>query len=190
MMKAALATGFARASSSSGKGDLRRMRSVRSSTASKASTTAPSDWPKVSRRAQRARLAAQSRASTGSPSWKRSPSRSRIVQVRLSSETWCPSAICGRTCRSSVSPYSVSKMVQPWFSVTPAVVQIGSSEVRFACGTIRRVRARMSCPMAGPEGNTDSDAAGAAAAALSRLRLCMAGLPGQLRGPCWHSSGG
>ena len=108
MMKGTTAAGLPSAWSSSGKRDFSRMRMVRSSAASKASTTAPSDWPKVSRRAQRASDGAQSCARTGSPSWKRSPSRRRMSQVRPSSETVCPSAICGCTRRSSVMPYSVS----------------------------------------------------------------------------------
>jgi len=52
-------------------------------------------WPNVSRFAQRATLAAQSAARTGVPSWNCRPGRRRTVKVRPSSDTWCPSAICG-----------------------------------------------------------------------------------------------
>ena len=97
------------ASGSSGKGRLRRKRRVRSSGASSASIAASSAWPKVSRRPQRRTLAAQSRARTGSPSWKRRFSRSRSVQSRPSASAPAPSTICGTGRKALSMPNSVSK---------------------------------------------------------------------------------
>ena len=54
-----------------------------------------SGFPNGSCFAQRAMLAAQSIPRTGSPSWKRKPSRNVNSQVRPSSEMVCPAAICG-----------------------------------------------------------------------------------------------
>jgi len=73
-----------------------RSRTLRSSTASMASAAASRVCPNDSRDAQRSTLATTSRASTGSPSWNRSPGRSRNVQMRPSSTPW-PSTICGCT---------------------------------------------------------------------------------------------
>ena len=96
MMKGTLASGFASASSSSGNGLVRRISSVRSSAALPAFHGGGEELPEGSRFDQRAKLAAQSRARTGSPSWNRSPSRRRMRHTRPSSETVWPSAICGR----------------------------------------------------------------------------------------------
>ena len=53
-------------------------RAVRSSGASGASVSASRVWPEESRASQRPMEATWSRASTGSPSWKRSPGRRRM----------------------------------------------------------------------------------------------------------------
>src|SRR4029077_17531816 len=42
---------------------------------------------------------------------------------------------------AAFTPNSVSYTIQPWFPVTAAVVKIGSSTVRLACGTKRSTRA-------------------------------------------------
>ena len=84
-----------KASPSSRNGAFSRKRMVRSSAAANSSVWAIRVWPNPSRAAQRRMLATQSRASTGAPSWKRSPSRSRMVTVRPLSAVSKPSAICG-----------------------------------------------------------------------------------------------
>ena len=87
-----------------GNGCLTRMVKVLSSVARHSSTTEASTCPKESRAAQRFRLATQSAARTGVPSWNESPSRSVIVQVRPSPDTLWPAAICGRATKFASSP--------------------------------------------------------------------------------------
>ena len=110
------------ASSRKGKGRFRRMSRVRSSAASQASIAGATTWPSVSTADQRRMLAAQSLASTGVPSWKRRPSRSRMVHRRPSSDTVWPSAICGRGTSPLSTANSVSKTRAAWARVTLAVV--------------------------------------------------------------------
>ena len=108
MMKAAGLDGLASAASSRGKGRFSLKRSRRSSSAASSSTTGSSFWPLELRFIQRFRLATQSVARTGSPSWKRRPLRSVKVQARPSSATSCPSAICGCGWNAASIPYSTS----------------------------------------------------------------------------------
>jgi hypothetical protein len=97
------------AASSSGKGRRSRKRRRRSSSADSSSVAASSFCPMALRFIQRRRLATASRARTGSPSWKREPSRSVTVQSRpSSSSSTAPSAICGRGAEPASVPYSVS----------------------------------------------------------------------------------
>ena len=78
MMNGSFAAGLPSASISSGNGDFSVIFTVRSSCTPHWSTNFASVCPSVSRADQRARLAAQSCARTGSPSWNFSPSRSLI----------------------------------------------------------------------------------------------------------------
>ena len=71
---------------------------VRSSTAVSSFWIALSISPMLSRLVQRAMLATTSLASTFSPSWNFSPSRSLNVQVRPSLETSSLSTICRLGC--------------------------------------------------------------------------------------------
>ena len=96
MTKQGLALTLPRAAGSEGKGRRRRKAKRRSSSAVTSFTARCSTWPKVSRIAQRRMEATASSARTGSPSWKSSPSRSVIVQVRPSALTSWPRTICGR----------------------------------------------------------------------------------------------
>jgi hypothetical protein len=93
---------LASASNSIGKGRRRRNSTVRSSGASSASVKDSSVRPSGSRAPHRRIDATQSRARTGSTSWKRRPGRRRMVTRRPASSTAWPSAICGcgRTCSS------------------------------------------------------------------------------------------
>ena len=75
------------ASISSGNGRFKVILTVLSSATPQVSTDFAAVWPNVSRTAQRARLAAQSCARTGSPSCHFRPSRSLIRYVRPSSDT-------------------------------------------------------------------------------------------------------
>ncbi len=106
------------ASGSSGKGVRRRNWMVRSSGADKSSVAASKACPNVSRLPQRAMLATQSRASTGSPSWNRSPSRSASRQRRPPSSTVAPATICGCGRNALSWPYSVSNTMKAWLRVT------------------------------------------------------------------------
>src|SRR4029077_1670716 len=74
------------ASISNGKGRVNVIFTVLSSATPHSSTDFAAVWPNVLRAAQRARLAAQSCARTGSPSCHLSPSRNLIRKVRPSSE--------------------------------------------------------------------------------------------------------
>jgi hypothetical protein len=122
------------------KGAESRQRKVRSSTATSSSFSRRRIWPIGSRGIQRLRLATTSLASTGSPSWKRSPLRSRKVQIFPSAETSSFSTIwrCGSSLSSK--PYSVSHTRTEAFRTTYCVPQIGSKFARFACGTKRSTR--------------------------------------------------
>ena len=77
---------------------------VRSSVASILSTASIIIAPKASRLPQRLMLAAQSWARTGVPSWNHKSSRSLIFQVRQSSSTVWPAAICGAGFQSDPVP--------------------------------------------------------------------------------------
>src|SRR4051794_26783159 len=75
-------------------------------------------------------------------------------------------------------------MAQPWLTVTNAVVKIGSSSVKLACGTKRNVRARADWAMAMPRGKV---VAAAAAAVRNVRRRMVRGSPGSYR---WEHHGG
>ena len=68
---------------------------VLSSGADSSSVRAINAWPKASRAPQRLIDAAQSLASTRSPLWNSSPSRSVSFQVLPSFSTTWPATICG-----------------------------------------------------------------------------------------------
>jgi hypothetical protein len=70
-------------------------------------------WPIGSFCDQRLTDATASRASTGTLSWKISPSRSVIVHVNSSDETSARSAACGRGARLWSSENSVSQTMYP-----------------------------------------------------------------------------
>ena len=75
-----------------------------SSSAFSSATTGSSFWPFEFRFIQRRSETTQSSARTGSPSWKRSPSRSVMV-IRLPSFSMtCPADICGRGLNSASIP--------------------------------------------------------------------------------------
>ena len=84
---------------------------VLSSGADSSSVRAISAWPNASRAPQRLIEATQSRASTFSPLWNISPSRSVSFQVLPSFSTTWPATICGVALKPPfwpVCPYSVS----------------------------------------------------------------------------------
>ena len=83
------------ASGSSGNGFFSRNWMVLSSGADSSSVAASSAWPNASRLPQRWMLATQSRASTGSPSWNFSPSRSVSFHSLPSFSMVWPATICG-----------------------------------------------------------------------------------------------
>jgi len=95
MIAGTLPPGPARASGRCGNGRFKRNRTVRSSGVDSSSVASISVLAKMTRGAKRRMLATTSRASTGSLSWKRRPSRSFSVQVNPSSSTVWPSTICG-----------------------------------------------------------------------------------------------
>ena len=95
---------LASASGSSGNGRIRRNTMLRSSGADTSAVAAISADPNASRTAQRRTLATQSRASTGVPSWNRSPSRSVSRHSNPSASTTCPATICGRATKDSSCP--------------------------------------------------------------------------------------
>ena len=109
MMKACGLAGMASVSISSGKRAFSRKRKRKSSSAASSSVRAASAWPIGLRRIQRFSDATASAAVTLSPSWKRRPGRSVMVQVRPSSSKTWPAAICGCATKSASTPYSVSQ---------------------------------------------------------------------------------
>jgi biotin-(acetyl-CoA carboxylase) ligase len=171
MMKQVLVPALPSTSGSSGKGRFSRNFTVRSVGALISSTTVIIARPNVSRLPQRPRLATTSLASTGSPVWKRKPSRSVSTQVVPSSSMAWPSTICGCGTRFSSHPYSVSQTSRPWLRVTKPVDQIGSSTARLAWATNFSVRV----PCAAARRGAASSAAEAASRSRRRIAVSLPG---------------
>ena len=106
------------ASGSNGNARFSRNWMVLSSGAESSSVTAISACPKLSRLPQRCRLATQSRASTGVPSWNFNPSRNVSRHTLPSLSVTAPCTICGCARNCASEPYSVSNTMNPWLRVT------------------------------------------------------------------------
>ncbi len=104
MITGALPPGPARASGRCGNRRFRRKRTVLSSAADKSSVASKSAAAKMTRGAKRRMLATTSFASTGSPSWKRRPSRKVRFHTNPSFSTLWPATICGCACHSVSRP--------------------------------------------------------------------------------------
>ena len=157
---------FDRALGRCGNGLLSRQTMVRSSGASNASTRTSMVAPTGSRFIQRRSEATQSRASTGSPSWKRSPSRRVMVRRFPSFSISSPASICGFGFIAASRPYSVSNTIMPKLRTTIALVHTGSMLDSAACGT--KFRVLVEPPIAGRA----SVAAAAPKRRLRRFMLC------------------